>query len=299
MDGCALPGLVGDIFVNDNPVAPPVFSGQDGAVAVIAASTDTSPMVRFYRSSDGGRTWVLAAQVHISESGSTGVAVVDALHYVVIDSHTSQLQATSDGGVTWRPAPSSGLGAAMRLRLWDARNGVAIVQMTNGPAPAAGVVRTADGGQTWDPVMIAAPTSPTPSPDVTARYPDGIPSTFLGQHVYRPNDLRQMVPTGPFLLGGWDAGAVVSACIPMIEGASNPPCPSFEALAETRGGPMVIAVRWGAFPVPGAPALVLRVTAEPAPTCVSIPSGGCPGISVTVQDVLWADDPGKTPSSTP
>ena len=127
--------------------------------------------------------------------------------------------------------------------------------------------------------MIAAPTSTTPSPDVTARYPDGIPSTFLGQHVYRPNDLLQMVPTGPFLLGGWDAGTVVSACIPMIEGASNPPCPSFEALAETRGGPMVIAVRWGAFPVPGAPALVLRVTAEPAPTCVSIPSGGCPGTS--------------------
>ncbi len=294
-----LPGLVGDIFVNDSPVAPPVFSGQDGAVAVIAASTDTSPMVRFYRSSDGGRTWVLAAQVHIGESGSTGVAVVDPLHYVVIDSHSGQLQATSDGGVTWQPAASSGLGAVMRLRFWDPRNGAAVVQMTNGPAPAAGVLRTTDGGQTWSPVAIAFPSSTTPSPDITARYPDGIPNTFLGQHVYRPNDLRQTVPTGPFLLGGWDAGAVVSACIPMIEGASNPPCPSFEALAETRGGPMVIAVRWGPFSVHGSPALVLRVTAEPAPTCVSTLPGGCPGVSVTVQDVLWAGDPGPGPPSTP
>ncbi len=295
-----LPGLVGDIFVNDNPVAPPVFSGQDGAVAVIAASTDTSPMVRFYRSSDGGRTWVLAAQVHIGESGSTSVAVVDPLHHVVLDSHTGHLQATSDGGATWQPADLSGLGAVMRLRFWDARDGVAIVQTTNGPAPAAGVLRTTDGGQTWSPVVIAAPSSTAPSPDVTARYPDGIPSTFLGQHVYRPSDLLQAVPTGPFLLGGWDAGTVVSACIPMIEGASNPPCPSFEALAETRGGPMVIRVGWGAFPVPGAPALVLRVTAEPAPTCVSIPPGGCPGPSVIVQDVLWAGDPGTTsPSSSP
>ena len=59
--------------------------------------------------------------------------------------------------------------------------------------------------------MIAAPSSATPSPDATARYPDGIPSTLLGHHVYRPSDLRQTVPTGPFLLGGWDAGAVVSA----------------------------------------------------------------------------------------
>ena len=294
-----LPGLVGDVYVNDNPVAPPVFSGQDGAFAVIAASTDSSPMVRFYRSTDGGRTWVLAAQVHIGESGSTSVAVVDPLHYLVIDSHTGQLQATSDGGVTWQPAPSSGLGAMMRLRFWDPRNGVAVVQMTNGQARPAGLLRTTDGGQSWSPVAIAAPTSPTPSPDVTARYPDGIPSTFLGQHVYRPSDLRQTAPTGPFLLGGWDAGTVVSACIPMIEGASNPPCPTFEALAETRGGPMVIAVRWGPFSVPGAPALVLRVTAEPAPTCTSIPAGGCPGVSVTVQDVLWTGDPLASTSPSP
>lgn len=294
-----LPGLIGDIFVNDNPVAPPVFSGQDGAVAVIAASTDTSPMVRFYRSSDGGRTWALAAQVHIGESGSTAVAVVDPLHYVVIDSHTGQLQATSDGGVTWQPAASSGLGAALRLRFWDPGNGVAVVQMTNGQAPAAGLVRTTDSGRTWSPVVIAAPSSATPSPDVTARYPDGIPSTFLGQHVYRPADLRQTVPTGPFLLGGWDAGPLAVSCPAMIAGASNPPCPSFEALAETRGGPMVIAVRWGPFAIHGSPVLVLRVTAEPAPTCVSIPPGGCPGVSVTVQDVLWAGDPGPAPPSTP
>jgi photosystem II stability/assembly factor-like uncharacterized protein len=218
-----LPGLAGDISVNDNPVAPPVFSGQDGAVAVIAASTGTSPMVRFYRSSDGGRTWVLGAQVHIGESGSTRVVVVDPLHYVVIDTHTGQLQSTSDGGATWQPAQSRGLGASLRLRFWDPRNGVSVMQSTNGTAPAAGLFRTTDGGRNWDPVVVVDSTSPTPSPDITARYPDGIPSTFLGQHVHRPSDLRQIVPTGPFLLGGWDAGAVVSACIPMIEGASNPP----------------------------------------------------------------------------
>lgn len=294
-----LPGLIGDIFVNDSPVGPPVFAGQDGAVAVIAASTDTSPMVRFYRSSDSGRTWALAAQVHIGESASTGVAVVDPLHYVVIDSHTGQLQATSDGGATWQPAASRGLGAALRLRFWDPGNGAAVVQMTNGQAPAAGLLHTTDGGRTWSPVAIAAPSSAAPSPDLTARYPDGIPSIFLGQHVYRPADLRQTVPTGPFLLGGWDAGPLAVSCPAIVPGASKPPCPSFEALAEARGGPMVIAVRWGPFSVPGAPALVLRVTAEPAPTCVSFPGDGCPGVSVTVQDVLWAGDPGPVPPSTP
>jgi photosystem II stability/assembly factor-like uncharacterized protein len=294
-----LPGLVGDVFVNDNPVAPPVFSGKDGAVAVIAASTDTSPMVRFYRSSDGGRTWALAAQVQIGESGSTSVAVVDPLHYVVIDTQTGQLQATSDGGVTWQPAASSGLNAALALHFWDPGNGAAFVQLTSGQAPAPGLLRTTDGGRTWSPVGIAAPASAAPSPEVTARYPDGIPSTLLGQHVYRPDDLRQTVPTGPFLLGGWDAGPLAVSCPAMIPGASNPPCPSFEGLAETRGGPVAISVRWGSFSTQGAPALVLRVTAQPAPTCVSIPSGGCPGPSVTARGVVWAEDPGTTPPPAP
>ncbi len=294
-----LPGLVGDIFVNDNTVAPPVFSGQDGAVAVIAASTDTSPMVRFYRTSDGGRSWALGAQMHTGESGSTGVGIIDPLHFVVIDWHDGRLQASADGGVTWQQSASSGLGAAMRLRFWDPRHGVAIVQSSNGPAPAAGLLGTTDGGQTWSPVSITALSSTAPSPDLTARYPDGIPRTFLGQHVYRPSDLRQTAPSGPFALGGWDAGPLAVSCPASAPGASSPPCPSFEALAETRGGPMVIGVRWGAFSLLGAPALVLRVTAEPAPTCVSIPPGGCPGVSVTVQEVLWAGDPGNTRSSTP
>lgn len=35
-----------------------------------------------------------------------------------------------------------------------------------------------------------------------------------------------------------------------------------------------------------------RVTPEPAPRCISVPRGGCPGISVSVQGVLWAGDPG-------
>jgi len=168
----ALPGLVGDIFVNDNPVAPPVFSSQDGAVAVIAASTDNSPLVRFYRTSDGGRTWVLAAQVHIGEGGSTSVAAVDPLHYVVIDSQTGRLQATSDGGATWQPADSSGLGATLRLRFWDPLRGAAIVQIANGTAPAVGLLRTSDGGHTWSPVSI---TPPGPSPTEAASPPQ-VPS---------------------------------------------------------------------------------------------------------------------------
>jgi photosystem II stability/assembly factor-like uncharacterized protein len=149
-----LPGLVGDVYVNDTLVAPPIFVGSEGAVAVIASSTDTPPDARFYRTSDGGRTWLLASRTLLDQSGSAGVAVVDPMHFVVIDSKSGLLEATSDGGSTWHQSTSSGLGAATRIRFWSPREGVAIVQISNGPAPAAGVFRTTDGGRTWTPVSL-------------------------------------------------------------------------------------------------------------------------------------------------
>jgi len=146
-----LPGLVGDIFVNDTLVAPPAFDGDAGAVAVLAGSTDNPPDARFYRTSDGGRTWVLAAR-RGADQGAASVAVIDSKHFVIFD--PSGLQTTSDGGATWERSVSTGLGVALRLRFWDPLNGVAVVQLENGPAPAAGLLRTIDGGQTWTPVSI-------------------------------------------------------------------------------------------------------------------------------------------------
>lgn len=170
-----LPGLIGDVYVNDILVAPPVFSGQDGAVAAIAGSTDDPPDVRFYRTADGGHTWKLAARQPLPENGSQGVAVVDPSHFVVIDSGTGRLAATADGGVTWQQSESTGLGAAIRLMFWDPRDGAAIEQVSNGSAPAAELLRTTDGGQTWMPINLPAaspppapPASP-PSPSATAQ----------------------------------------------------------------------------------------------------------------------------------
>jgi hypothetical protein len=158
-----LPGLVGDIYVNDTLVASPVFSGNGGAVAVFAGSTDNPPDVRFYRTTDGGRTWSLAARTDLNQNGSVGVAVIDPTHFVVIDSGPGQVTTTNDGGATWQRSESSGVGATLRLRFWNALDGLAVVEQSNGPSPAAGLWRTTDGGKTWAPVSIttAAPASPT------------------------------------------------------------------------------------------------------------------------------------------
>jgi photosystem II stability/assembly factor-like uncharacterized protein len=150
-----LPGLVGDIFVNDTLVAPPAFDGDAGAVAVLAGSTDNPPDARFYRTTDGGRTWVLAAR-RDAVQGAASLAVIDPKHFMTID--PSGLQTTSDGGATWERSVSSGLGSATQVHFWNRLSGVAVVQLDNGPAPAAGLLRTIDGGQTWTPLSFA--TSP-------------------------------------------------------------------------------------------------------------------------------------------
>jgi hypothetical protein len=151
-----LPGLIGDVYVNDTPVAPPMFAGQDGAIAVIAASTDTFPIARFYRTSDGGRTWLLATQVLMGENGTDGVAVIDPLHFLAIDPVSGRLQATSDGGATWQASPTHGFAGAGWLRFWDPAHGVAMSQAGADPS-ATGLFTTGDGGQTWSPVSVAGP----------------------------------------------------------------------------------------------------------------------------------------------
>jgi photosystem II stability/assembly factor-like uncharacterized protein len=163
----ALPGLVGDMFVNDTLVGPPVFAGSDGAVAMIAGSTDNPADARFYRTSDAGRTWSLAARMPIGESGSAGVAVIDPEHYLVIDPMSGLRQVTSDGGTTWQQSASKGLSAALHVRFWDPLHGAAVVLTGHGGAHNTGLLRTGDGGQTWTPVLLkgaAATASPTLTP---------------------------------------------------------------------------------------------------------------------------------------
>ncbi|HEX3428441.1 MAG TPA: hypothetical protein VHS36_06505 [Candidatus Limnocylindrales bacterium] len=147
-----LPGLVGDHFVND-VAAPPVFVGADGAVAVVAGATDSPADIRFYRTTDGGRSWALATRVGLNASESNAVAVVDPTHYVVTDPQAGIVSATADAGGTWTRSPMTALAGSVR-RFWDAQNGLAIVGLGNDAAPAAGLYRTADGGRTWTPVTL-------------------------------------------------------------------------------------------------------------------------------------------------
>ena len=50
-----LPGLVGDIYVNDTLVAPPMITGATGAVAVLAETSVDPPAFLIFHTTDGGQ----------------------------------------------------------------------------------------------------------------------------------------------------------------------------------------------------------------------------------------------------
>lgn len=118
--------------------------------------------------------------------------------------------------------------------------------------------------------------------------------TVYGEHALRPSALLKTstVPSGEFLVAAWDAGGLATLCPAQIPGPSSIQCPSFEGLADTRGGPSVISLNWEHVPIQHGSVLVVRVTAEPIPPCISIPSGGCPGPNLDAVSVVWVGDPG-------
>lgn len=193
-------------------------------------------------------------------------------------------------------APARGmLAAAMSLILVGATLSVGVA-LTGWLGPVGS--GTPGGPATSTAPSRAGATPTTNILDLNNRYPDGIPSTFGGEHVYRPSDLLGQVPAGPFLLGGWTEGDLLT-CLRQAIGSSSPPCPAFEGLADTRGGPSLVALSFGETRISGFPAVVLRVAALPATSCVSIPGGGCSWIQLDVQDVLLGGDPGPGPRLTP
>jgi photosystem II stability/assembly factor-like uncharacterized protein len=146
-----LPGLVGDIYVTDTLVAPPVLAGSLGALAVELGSSSPGGF-RFYRTTDGGLSWVQAAAIAENDVYSVSVAVIDPTHFVALDPVARTVSSTSDAGATWITTSMTGFTQPLRLNFWDPEQGGAIALVGNGPGPGAGLFTTSDDGRTWSPV---------------------------------------------------------------------------------------------------------------------------------------------------
>ena len=137
-----LPGLVGDTHVTDTLVAPPIIDGALGALAVELGSSSPGGF-RFYRTTDGGLSWVQAGAIAENDVASVSVAVINPTHFVALDPEAGTVSSTSDAGVTWVTEPMTGFTQPLRLNFWDPEQGGAIALLAMGLAPRRACSRRA------------------------------------------------------------------------------------------------------------------------------------------------------------
>ncbi|HEX6650431.1 MAG TPA: hypothetical protein VF075_12860, partial [Pyrinomonadaceae bacterium] len=117
------------------------------------------PASRIYKTTDGGKTWTLQFKNEDPKAFLDAMSFWDANHGIAFgDSVDGQLyiMTTADGGRVWSRVPVAGLPAALENEGAFAASGtnIAIFGKTHawigtGASAKARVLRTADGGRTW------------------------------------------------------------------------------------------------------------------------------------------------------
>lgn len=134
--GCYLPG-------------PPVFTNAaDGYVVVVNTfGNDANYGTWLETTSDGGRTWV--ERTFRTDIAASGVAELDADHWLMARVNPSGMDSSSDAGKTWRAVARSGEFDDTGPMWIHALGGSAAVALTQGSGTVLHLLMSTDGGTTW------------------------------------------------------------------------------------------------------------------------------------------------------
>ena len=135
-------------------------------------SIGNGPASRIYKTTDAGATWTMQFKSDDPKAFLDALSFWDAQHGIAFgDSVEGQfyILTTADGGATWRRVPAAGLPRALENEGAFAASGtnIAVFGKTHawigtGAAAKARVLRTSDGGQSWqvaDTPLAAGPST--------------------------------------------------------------------------------------------------------------------------------------------
>ena len=132
--------------------------GIDAQTAYVMGAGN-GPASRIYKTTDGGKTWTLQFKNEDPKAFLDAMSFWDANHGIAFgDSVDGQLyiMTTADGGRVWSRVPAAGLPAALENEGAFAASGTNIAifgkshaWIGTGASAKARVLRTADGGRTW------------------------------------------------------------------------------------------------------------------------------------------------------
>ena len=138
------------------PIEPTFTDASHGLVAVSVDLSQQLPQVRFFRTSDSGRTWATASKqvsYHFNQIAEVAEVADGSRLVTVVVQH---LSVSSDGGLTWQDFDAAGLPANEPfnwISFTDSLHGVALVFVAPGPQA---LLLSDDGGRNWHSADLGA-----------------------------------------------------------------------------------------------------------------------------------------------
>jgi photosystem II stability/assembly factor-like uncharacterized protein len=211
-EALAVPALAGTV-----PEGVQFINATEGYVAVQeTVGNGDHERVHYFRTTDGGRTWSEVASTEWQQVAVPAI-FIDSQHWfqpgletLVIPKagatnefvESSGMNATSDGGKTWRNVAAS-MGRLYQVWMSDALDGAALIYEGDGQR----LYLTSDSGQTWQAANIGPVQWPNPTPDLVT-----VPPLEPGMSGASPSAARSISPsaepsaTSPEVSAGASAG---------------------------------------------------------------------------------------------
>jgi hypothetical protein len=136
-------------------MAPLFLNPSTGFVTIVNSFGNGQPYTRIDKTTDGGRTWIEVTDR--ADVEATGLAILDASHWLMPTNNPIAIDATGDGGASWTtisPADTWSAAFAEEIGGLGPTTAFVLVEVPGPNNPQSAMLLTTDGGQTWQQLTV-------------------------------------------------------------------------------------------------------------------------------------------------